>query len=157
MFWRLSRKQFESQKGNGNKRAMKTIVHSGEVPGILAYHKGMAIGWCSIAPRISFPALSRSRILQPIDDRPCWSVTCLFIERSHRRKGVSTELLKAAGKYARSRGARLIEGYPVEPRPHKEIPAVFAWTGISSAFLRAGFKETARRSPTRPIMRKAFR
>ena len=152
MLWRLSRKQFESQKGDGNKLAMKAIVDAEEVPGILAYHNGKAIGWCAIAPRNSFPALSRSRILQPVDDRPCWSVACLFVDTSYRKKGVSTELLRAATEYAKSQGAELVEGYPVEPKSEKDIPPAFAWTGTFKAFIRAGFKEVARRSPTRPIM-----
>jgi GNAT superfamily N-acetyltransferase len=153
MLWRLSKKQFESQKGDGNKLAMKAIVNSGEVPGILAYHSAKAIGWCAIAPRSSFPALSRSRILQPMDDRPCWSVACLFVDRTYRKKGVSIQLLRAATEYAKSRGATLVEGYPVEPKSEKHIPPAFAWTGIPKAFIRAGFIEVARRSPTRPIMR----
>ena len=153
MLWRLTRKQFESQKGDGNKLAMNAIVDSGEVPGILAYHSTKAIGWCVIAPRSSFPALSRSRILQPIDDRPCWSVACLFVDRSYRKKGVSTELLRAATEYAKSQGAELVEGYPVEPKSEKDIPPAFAWTGIPKVFIHAGFKEVVRRSPTRPIMR----
>ena len=82
MLWRLSKKQFESQKGEGNKLAMKAIVDLGEVPGILAYHKTKAIGWCAIAPRSSFTTLSESRILRPTDDRPCWSIACLFVDRS---------------------------------------------------------------------------
>ena len=153
MLWRLSRKQFESQKGDRNRLAMKAIVDSGEVPGILAYHKSKAIGWCAIAPRSRFSALSRSRILRPVDDRPCWSIACLFIERLYRKKGVSTELLKAAAAYAKSQGVELVEGYPVEPKSAKDIPPAFAWTGIPKAFIRAGFTEVARRSPTRPIMR----
>jgi len=68
------------QKGDGNKLAVKAIVESGEVPGILAYHNSEAIGWWAIAPSSSYPALSRSRIIQPIDDRTCWSVACLFIK-----------------------------------------------------------------------------
>ncbi len=153
MLWRLTRKEFEAQKGEGNKLAMKSLVDSGEVPGILAYQNTKAIGWCAITPRRSYPALSRSRILQPIDDRPCWSVACLFIEKSYRKKGVSTKLLRAATEYAKSQGAALVEGYPVEPKSEKDIPPAFAWTGIPKAFIRAGFKEVARRSPTRPIMR----
>ena len=153
MLWRLTRKQFESQKGDGNKHAMKAIIDSGEVPGILAYHGGKAIGWCAIAPRSSYPALSRSRILLPVDDQPCWSVACLFIEKSHRKKGVSTELLRAASEYAKSRGAEWVEGYPVELKSGKDISPAFAWTGIKKAFVRAGFIEVARRSSTRPIMR----
>ena len=157
MLWRLSRKQFEAQKGSGNRRAMKAIVDSGEIPGILAYHGTKAIGWCAIAPRSNYAALSRSRILQPIDDRPCWSIACLFIEKSYRKKGISTALISAASAHAKSLGAELVEGYPVEPKSGRDMPAAFAWTGIPAAFVRAGFTEVLRRSPTRPIMRKALK
>ncbi len=153
MLWRLTRKEFEAQKGEGNKLAMEALVCSGETPGILAYNNAKAIGWCAIAPRRSYPALSRSRVLKPVDDRPCWSVACLFIEKAYRKKRVSTQLLQAAVKHAKSQGAVLVEGYPVEPKSGKDIPPAFAWTGIPKAFIRAGFKEVARRSPTRPIMR----
>jgi GNAT superfamily N-acetyltransferase len=157
MLWRLPRKRFETQKGEGNKRAMHSIVAAGEVPGILAFHDQKAVSWCAIAPRENYPALSRSRILRPIDDRHCWSVACLFIDKAYRRRGVSTELLQAATQYAQSQGAKIVEGYPVEPKTNQNIAPAFAWTGISSAFADAGFKEVARRSPTRPIMRRNLR
>jgi GNAT superfamily N-acetyltransferase len=153
MLWRLTGKQFKAQKGDGNRLAMKAIVDSGEVPGILAYHNAKAVGWCAVAPRNSYPALSRSRILRPVDDRSCWSIACLYIEKTYRKKGLSTRLLRVAGEYAKSQGAKLVEGYPVEPKSDKNIPPVFAWTGIPKAFVRVGFKEVARRSPQRPIMR----
>ena len=157
MLWRLPRKEFESQKGEANRLSMQAIVNSGEVPGVLAYHNKQAVGWCAIAPRSSYPALARSRILKPVDDLPCWSVACLFIQKSYRKKGVSTALLGFASEYARSRGAAIIEGYPVEPKSEKDMAPAFAWTGIAKAFVRAGFKEVKRRSPTRPIMRKQLR
>ena len=58
MLWRLSRKQYGQQKGNGNKSAMKALVDSGEVPGILAYFGTKAVGWCAIAPRERYPAFA---------------------------------------------------------------------------------------------------
>jgi len=64
MWWRLKRSEFLKQKGEGNKKALKRIVDSSEVPGILAYAQGQPIGWCSIAPRESYPALERSRVLK---------------------------------------------------------------------------------------------
>ena len=63
MLWRLSRKEFESQNGDTNKLAMKTIFAASEVLGILVYHKSEAIGWCALAPRSRYPALLRPRIL----------------------------------------------------------------------------------------------
>jgi GNAT superfamily N-acetyltransferase len=153
MLWRLPRKQFETQKGEGNRAAMKGLVESGEVPGLLAYLDGRAVGWCAVAPREHYPALGRSRILKPLDGRPCWSVACLFVHRNFRRQGVSTELLRCAIAHTRGRGARFLEGYPVEPKGDKPIPPAFAWTGIPKAFATAGFTEVARPAPTRPIMR----
>ncbi len=152
MFWRLARSRFESQKGAGNRRAFKKLVDTGALPGILAYRDGQPIGWCAFGPRDAYPVLGRSRILKPVDGRPVWSVTCLFVARQHRRRGVTIGLLRAAAGHAARRGASILEGYPVEPSSGR-IPDVFAWTGLPSAFRKAGFAEVARRSPTRPIMR----
>jgi len=152
MFWRLPRKTFEAQKGDRNRIALKTIVANEESPGLLAHADGEPAGWCAIAPREAYPALTRSRILAPIDDKPVWSISCFFIAKEHRKKGLSVALLHAAVDFVRERGGKIIEGYPVDPKT-KAIPAPFAWTGLASAFQRAGFKEVERRSATRPIMR----
>jgi GNAT superfamily N-acetyltransferase len=152
MWFRLTRSQFEKQKGEGNRRALKRIVDSGQVPGLLAYHEGEPIGWCSVGPRESFSALERSRILKRVDDRTVWSVVCFVVAKGYRVKGVSAALLKAAVEYAGRNGAKIVEGYPVEPRKDR-MPDVFAYHGFVSTFRRAGFVEVARRSETRPFMR----
>jgi len=152
MWWRLKRSQFEQQKGEGNRKAMKAIVDSGEVPGILTYSGNVPVGWCSVAPRASFPVLNRSRVLKKIDESPVWSIVCFFVEKNYRNKGVSVQLLRAAIEYVKERGGTVLEGYPVEPKKDK-MPAAFAWTGLASAFKKAGFLEVARRSKTRPMMR----
>ena len=152
MYWRLTRTQYDEQQGELNRRNIKALVDSGNIPGILAYVDDEPVGWCSIAPREEFATLARSRILKPVDDQPVWSVVCFFVARSHRRQGLTIQLLNAAVEYAASKGATVIEGYPVEPKVGK-APDVFVFTGLSSAFQQAGFKEVLRRSETRPIMR----
>jgi GNAT superfamily N-acetyltransferase len=152
MWWRLKRSQFERQKGEANKQAMKAIVEAGEIPGILAYAQGKPVAWCSVAPREQYPVLGRSRILKPVDETPVWSVVCFFVEKSHRNKGMSLRLLRAAVEYVKQQGGRVVEGYPVEPKK-KRMPPAFAWTGFASTFEKAGFVECLRRSETRPIMR----
>jgi GNAT superfamily N-acetyltransferase len=155
MYWRLTRANYNIGKGEKNRRAMKAIVDAGETPGILAYDNGEPIAWCSVAPRRSFSALDRSRILKPVDDQAVWSVACLFVDKKHRRRGVSVQLLKAAIDFVGDRGGRMVEGYPVEPK--KDQPDAFVWTGLTSAFIKAGFREVERRSETRPIMRYEIR
>lgn len=156
MWWRLARSDFQKQKGSGNKRAFQKIVKRGPPPGLVAYADGQPVAWCALAPRENYPALGRSRILKPVDERPVWSVTCMFIAKAFRKKGVSVQLLSAAADYAMRQGAEIIEGYPVEPR-NGPMANVFVFTGLASAFRKAGYEEAARRSKTRPIMRRSLR
>ncbi|MEK7831342.1 MAG: GNAT family N-acetyltransferase [Acidobacteriota bacterium] len=150
MAWRLTSKQFDERKGAPNKKAMKAIVDAGNQPGVLAYVDGQAVGWCSVAPRETFVRLENSRVLKPIDDKPVWSISCFFIAKEHRRQGLSVKLLKAAIDFVRQQGGKIVEGYPNEPK--KNQPDVFMWTGLAASFVKAGFKEAARRG-SRPIFR----
>ncbi|MGB8657910.1 MAG: GNAT family N-acetyltransferase [Candidatus Zixiibacteriota bacterium] len=152
MSWRLPKSQFARQKGSQNKAALKRIVKSGEAPGILGYAGAKPVAWCSLGPREVFPVLDRSRVLKRIDDKPVWSVVCFFVAKGYRRSGVSVKILQAAVDYARNNGAKMVEGYPVEPKKGKWADA-FVWTGHVSAFKEAGFEEVHRGSPSRPIMR----
>ena len=152
MWWRLSRSEFMKLKGEDNRKALKKLVDSGKVPGLLAYAKSEPIAWCSVAPRETYPALERSRILKRVDEEPVWSIVCFYVAKQYRHKGLTVDLLQAAIDYARSQGARIVEGYPVEPKA-KLTPDPFAYTGLVSAFRKAGFAEVLRRSCTRPIMR----
>ncbi len=156
MWWRLSHREFEAQKGEGNRQALRALVQAGEVPGILAYRGGQPVGWCAVAPRERFPRLARSRILRPVDEAPVWSVVCFFVAKEHRGQGVHEALLRAAAEYVRQQGGGIVEGYPVEPE-EGYLPPAFAYHGLASAFRKAGFVEVARRSETRPIMRLALR
>lgn len=153
MFWRLPRKEFDENGSPGNKKEMKALVDGGSVPGIIAFEDDEPVGWCSVSPRSEYTALARSRILKPVDDEDVWSVTCFFIDRRYRGKGVASGLLKEAVRHAFRNGAKIVEGYPVEPEKGKRYPPTFAWHGVKKIFDKAGFREVQRRSPTRPIMR----
>jgi GNAT superfamily N-acetyltransferase len=152
MWWKLPRAQFVKGKGAGNKRALKKVVLAGKIPGLIAYAGKEPVGWCALEPRRNYPRFERSRVLQPVDDQPVWSVVCFFVARAYRGQGIAGRLLAAAVDYARQQGARIVEGYPVEVRKGR-LPDPFVYTGLPSTFQKAGFVEVARRSATRPIMR----
>jgi GNAT superfamily N-acetyltransferase len=152
MWWRLTRREWGQGAGAPNKRAFKKLVTGGRVPGILAYAEGKPVGWCAIEPRTSYPVLQRSPVLKPVDQEPVWSITCLLVARSWRKRGLSVKLIRAAVDHAARQGASIVEGYPVEPR-RDTMPDYSAFTGLVSAFREAGFTEVLRRSATRPIMR----
>jgi GNAT superfamily N-acetyltransferase len=129
----------------------KSIVDSGIPTGLLAYLHGEVVGWIAVEPRAAYARLAHSRALKPVDDQPVWSVTCFFVAKGSRRQGITVELLKAAVEHVRKQGGKIVEGYPVDAQ--KDMPAPFIYTGTASAFQQAGFREVARRTPTRPIFR----
>jgi GNAT superfamily N-acetyltransferase len=131
---------------------MQRLAKKTPSPGILAMNGLEAVGWCAVAPRTQYLRLETSRILKPVDEQPVWSVGCFFITKAWRKQGLSVPLLKAATQFAFSNGATAVEGYPADAI-RGSYADVFAWTGITLAFVRAGFTEAARRSPTRPVMR----
>lgn len=156
MHWRLARADYEQRKGAKNQAAMRTLVTKGtKPPGVLAYIGDEPVGWCAVARREEYVRLERARVLRRIDAEPVWSIACVFVAPGRRRRGVSVALLDGAARFAAAHGATIVEGYPVEPKGG-DVPAVFAWTGTASAFRAAGFREVARGSPVRPIVRRHF-
>ena len=157
MYWRLPRKEYEVGKGDANRNALHTLVAGGGgqrryAPGLLAYLEGRVVGWAAVAPRADYPRLENSRNLKRVDDTPVWSLSCLFVDRAHRRRGVSMALIRGAIAFVAACGGSVLEAYPVDPKTG-DAPAAFVWTGIATAFVEAGFVEVERRSETRPIMR----
>jgi len=152
MWWRITRSEFEAQQGEGNRAAMKAIVDSGEIPGLLFYLDEKTVGWCSIAPRDNYASLNRSRVLKKIDDRPVWSLVCFFVEKGQRHQGLLHEMLGGAIEYSRKQGAKIIEAYPTIPKAGP-LPPVSSYMGLPSLFEQAGFVEVARPSKSKIIMR----
>jgi len=151
MYWRVKRKEFEQNYGDGNKNCLKEIVESGQVPGILAYHRENPVGWCAVAPREDFPVVLRSPTLKPVDELPAWAITCLFVTKSYRANGLTHLLIRAAVQYAKENGARIVEAYPVDVRAKSIEYDLYA--GLTTTFEKEGFVEVFRRSQRKSIMR----
>jgi GNAT superfamily N-acetyltransferase len=141
--------------GRENRGAMKAIVDRGTVPGLIGYEHGVPVAWVSLGPREDYPKLRRSPVMKPVDDRPVWSIICFFVVPSARRSGLADRMLRAAVDHARTQGARLVEAYPVDTGERRAADTMYF--GAKSMYDRTGFREVARRRPTRPVMRKALR
>jgi GNAT superfamily N-acetyltransferase len=152
MWWRLKRSEFDRMHGEGTRSAMKQLVESGDVPGLLAYSDDMPVGWCSVAPRDHYPSLNRSRVLKKLDDTPVWSIVCFFVAKEHRSKGMTIQLIQAAVEYVRRCGGRVVEAYPTRPRGRR-LPPVSSYMGLPALFEKAGFRLCAQPSGSKVIMR----
>ena len=154
MFMRLPLAEFRRGKGAGNRRALRALV-ARRPPGLIAYAGRDPVGWIAVAPREEFRRLENSRVLAPVEGERVWASPCFFVKSGHRGGGLSLALLEAATAFAERHGAGALEGYPNANTAHKQA-AAFVWTGFESTFRRAGFTEVARRSRSRPILRRTF-
>jgi GNAT superfamily N-acetyltransferase len=151
MYWRVG-SRYRERSPDANKEAFHRIVSIGPPPGLLAFDGGTAVGWCQLTPRESLPALERHPRLKPLDDVPVWSISCFYIRKGYRRRGVATALITAALDTARRAGAAAVEAYPLDAA----LTPSTSHTGYASTFEREGFVTVARRVPARPIMRYTF-
>jgi GNAT superfamily N-acetyltransferase len=153
MYYRLSKSDFISgKKENGNKHSMKKIVWSDKPVGLLGLLEGHPVAWCAFAPRKDFIKLEKSRVHKPIDNQDVWSIPCLFIDKNHRKSGISLLQLIGAIDYAKKHNIKILEAYPIIPTQEK-IPDSFAWVGLYKTFEQAGFEIVDRTSKNRPMVR----
>jgi GNAT superfamily N-acetyltransferase len=84
------------------------------------------------------------------------SVTCFVTRLGFRRRGVTYALARATVDFARERGARALEGYPMITQPDQEITWGELHVGSRSVFAAAGFVEVSRPTLRRVVMRIDF-
>ena len=147
MRWRLKSAEFQRAKSKERRSKLQSLVQDNIPIGVVAYHQDKVVGWCSIAPRETYPLLEGSTTLKRIDNLPVWSVVCFFVDTNLRKQNLPFQLLQAATKYAFSQGATIVEGYPVEPDKS------YRFMGTPSTFEKAGFQEAGVAKNGRKIVR----
>jgi len=156
MYYRISGKETgftrpgDAQRAR-SKAALKALAKDDPPPGLIGYRDGVPVGWISLGPRADYAKLARSPTMKAVDDRPVWSIVCFVVPSEYRKQGVARDLLAGAIRWARQRGVRLLEAYPVDTSHPSASDA--PWFGAKTLFDAAGFEEVARRKPARPIVR----
>jgi GNAT superfamily N-acetyltransferase len=150
MYWRIGG-SYSQRPREKNKSAFKAIVKRGPPPGLLAFDGDKAIGWAQLTPRSALPHLDHGRFTQRIDAVPVWSLSCFFIHKGCRGKGVMTALLKAAIDHSKTMKVPALEAYPIKTDTKRGNAVMY--TGAASSFTRAGFKTVALPAAHRPLMR----
>jgi GNAT superfamily N-acetyltransferase len=129
--------------------------------GLVAYLDDEPVGWVAVEPRTAYPKLRTSRIPwkgrdEDKDDDGVWAVTCFVVRKGYRGRGLMYHLAEATVGFARERGARALEAYPMITPPGKVITWGEVHVGARQAFEDAGFTEVSRPTVRRVVMRIDF-
>ena len=130
--------------------------------GLVAYLDGEPVGWCAVEPRPAYEGLLRVYRVpwegraEDKADESVWAVTCVFARAGFRRRGIGYALAQATVDFARERGARALEAYPMLTNSGDDITWGELQVGTRSMFAAAGFEEVNRPTPRRVVMRIDF-
>ena len=143
-----------ASRRQARRQGLRALAAADPPAGLIGYRGKVPVGWISLGPRADYAKLRRSPVMKPVDDLPVWSVMCFVVPAQFRHQGVATALLQGAIRYARRRGVRLLEAYPVDKGERARDE--WLWHGAKSMYDKAGFVEVARRRPQRPVVRLAL-
>jgi GNAT superfamily N-acetyltransferase len=138
-------------------------VEADTTSGLVAYLGELPAGWCAVEPRTAYEGLLRVYRVpwqgrdEDKSDASVWAVTCILARAGHRRQGIGYALVQAAVDFARARGARALEGYPMVTEPGADVTWGEILVGNRSMFAAAGMTEVSRPSHRRAVMRIDFR
>jgi GNAT superfamily N-acetyltransferase len=126
--------------------------------GLVAYVGDEPAGWVAVEPRTTYPKLRTSRIPwsrrnEDRDDDGIWAVTCFVVRKGYRGRGLTYHLARATIDFARERGARALEAYPMITQPGQEITWGELHVGARQIFENAGFEEVSHPTVRRVVMR----
>ena len=158
--------EWNSTPVSGRMRRLEEQTHCGyptarTTSGLVAYLDGEPVGWCAVEPRAAYIRLPPRRVAweargEDRADESVWAVTCFATRAGFRRRGITRALARATVDFARQRGARALEAYPMLTEPGQEITWGETHVGTRNIFADAGFLEVSHPTLRRVVMRIDF-
>lgn len=133
----------------GNPQAPRTS-------GLVAYLADEPVGWCAVEPRPAYVGLVRvARVPwegrdEDKTDESVWAITCVLVRKGFRRRGISRAMARAAVDFARARGARALEAYPIVTT---NVLSEELHVGTVDTFAAAGLTQVSQPTLRRAVMR----
>lgn len=140
-----------------NKKDKETLVRQGRSHAILVYDGKTPVGWCQYGSKDELPRIDAGRnyrkIGSPEGAEKLWRITCFFVDKDYRGKGIAKMALKTALESIKKQGGGIVEAYPVVSKKMAAVPE-WRWFGTPSMFRREGFRTVAPLGTSGVLMRK---
>jgi hypothetical protein len=146
------------QGAEANRALKKRYVEEGKAHAALVFEGDTAIGWCEYGTPEELPSIyHRKQYDAEADLVPDYRLTCFFIDRHRRRKGVASAALQGALDLIAQHGGGVVEAYPrdttADDQAGKKISNSFLYNGTRKMFEDAGFEFVRTKGPFNCVMR----
>ncbi|WP_049556437.1 hypothetical protein [Nonomuraea sp. SBT364] len=129
----------KGESGEDSRARKERLVREGKAHAALVLDGDVAVGWCEYGSPEELPRIYHLKEYNAgLVQLPDYRITCFFVDRGHRRKGVSTVALRGALGLIAKAGGGVVEAYPQDTQD-KRVSASFLYNGTRTLFERAGF------------------
>jgi GNAT superfamily N-acetyltransferase len=122
------------------RRALKEArVRDGRAHAALAFDDARCVGWCQFGATEELPRIKHQKAYREgLVELPDWRITCFFVARTHRHRGVAGIALAGALAEIARLGGGTVESYP-EDTSDRDVSGSFLHNGTVAMFERQGF------------------
>lgn len=128
-------------------------VENGQAHAALVFDGEVAVGWAQYGSPAELPGISHRRDVAAAGaDWAEWRITCVFVDRSYRHRGVAKVAVDGALNLIAAAGGGTVESYP-QDTVGKRISASFLYNATRSVFEDAGFEYVGAKGKNHCIVR----
>lgn len=125
----------------GNRAFKRLLVERGDAHAALVMDGDEAIAWAEYSPPAELPNLHHRKQYDATKDAdPDYRITCVFVDKRHRRQGVSELAITGALDLIARAGGGRVESYPHDLTDQtKKMSSSFLYNGTRRLYERLGF------------------
>jgi len=139
---------------DAHRAAKQARVREGRAHAALVYADGLCVGWCQFGPTAELPRIKHGKAYAAgLEALPDWRITCLFVDKAHRKRGVASAALGGALAEIERLGGGVVESYP-EDTAGRSVSSSFLHNGNVAMFEAAGFARQRRIGKDRWVVTK---
>jgi len=137
---------------DSNRDVKERLVREGRAHAALVFDGDVAVAWAEFGSCVELPNIyHRKQYDEENELRPDYRITCLFVDKRYRRRGVSALALRGAVDLIARAGGGVVEGYPHDPEGRR---VAVLYNGTRSMFEREGFEFVRAKGQRNTVMRK---
>jgi GNAT superfamily N-acetyltransferase len=126
--------------GENGRARKERLVKQGRAHAALVFDGDTAVGWCQYGSPVELPGIHHRKDYEAgLVTLPEYRLTCIFVDKAYRHRGVAAAALRGALDLIAKAGGGLVEGYPHDIPEGKKISNSFLYNLTRSVYEEAGF------------------
>lgn len=135
-----------------NKRFKEKLVQEGRTHAALVFLKDQCVAWCQFGSPEELPNIYHKKEVLAKTTLPDWRITCFFVDKEHRKQGLSAIALRGALELIKQLGGGVVESYPQDTQG-ENLSSSFLYNGTRQLFEKNGFTYAGNKGKNHCIMR----